>query len=136
MKFTTSILAIAFIAVPALAASYDDYEQYERSLSDVDVDVYERAFDATDDVVVTREDLDELFGREFVADIEERSPFGLGLLFKGIKAAVKIGKAAHHAHEAKKNHHNRREFIEDEDLELREFEEDDLLERENFDDLD
>jgi hypothetical protein len=134
MKFATSILAIALLAIPALAAS-SEYEQYERSLSDIDSDVYERGFDAVDDIIVTREDLDELFGREFVNDIEERSPFGLGLLFKGIKAAVKVGKAAHHAHSANQNHNNHKREFEDDELELRE-EFEDVYEREDFEDLD
>jgi len=97
MKFATSILAIALLAGPALTAS-SEYKQYEwvpaylvtyrmsfrlyarRSLSDIDSDFYERGFDDIDDVIVMKEDLDELFSREFVNNIEERSPNFVGIL--------------------------------------------------------
>jgi len=128
VKIATSVLAAALFACPVLAIS----EQYERSLTETDL--YDRDF-TVEDIVVTREDLDTFFGREFVSDIEERSPFGLGLLFKGIKAAVKIGKGAHKAHHVVGNNNNnnnnhRREFDGGE-FDLREFE-DDLEAREPF----
>ncbi|KIM37193.1 hypothetical protein M413DRAFT_448688, partial [Hebeloma cylindrosporum] len=112
MKFATSILAIAFIAIPTLAIST---EQYERSYDLAESDLYGREIE---DVVdnLTREDLDNIFGRELVNDIEERSPFGI---FTAIKAAVRVGKMAHNAVAARKNR-NRRELESYEDLEMRE----------------
>jgi len=107
VKLATSILAIALVAAPTLAVSSERY--YERN---------------TDDVLITRQDLENLFGREFVNEIEEREPFGLGFLVKGIRGAVKLGEKAHkaheHAHEAHEhlqnqnnNNHHKREFVED-----------------------
>jgi len=112
MKFATSILAIAFIAVPALAIST---EQYERSYDLAESDLYGRE---VDEIVenLTREDLDDIFGRELVNDIEERSPFGI---FSAIKAAVRVGKMAHNAVEQRKQNKNKRE-LESEELEMRE----------------
>ncbi|KAF8961757.1 hypothetical protein BDZ97DRAFT_1827856, partial [Flammula alnicola] len=79
----------------------------------------------------------DLFGREFVNDIENAAPSDLdSSCHKGIKAAVKLGKGAHKAHEATQNnnnnnnHHHRREF-EEEDFDLRELGED-IEEREPF----
>jgi hypothetical protein len=112
MKFATSILAIAFIAVPALAAST---EQYERSYDLAESGLYDREVDEIVDNL-TREDLDEIFGRELVDDIEERSPFGI---FTAIKAAFRVGKLAHNAIEQRK-HHNKRSLESYEDLETRE----------------
>jgi len=123
VRLATSVFAVALLAVPALASS----EQFERSVAESDV--YGRDFADVDDVLVTREDLEELFGRELINDIEERDPFGIFSIFKGIKAAVKIGKDVHKAHEAKEhlqnnnNHHHRREF-DDAEFDLREFDED------------
>ncbi|KAF8155485.1 hypothetical protein B0H34DRAFT_798666 [Crassisporium funariophilum] len=82
VKLATSVLALALVATPALAVSSGKY--YERN---------------TEDILITRNDLEELFGREFVNDIEEREPFGLGFLIKGIRGAVKLGQKAHKAHE-------------------------------------
>jgi hypothetical protein len=119
VRLANSIFAVALLAVPTLAA-YS--EQFERSVAESDL--YGRDFADVDDILVTREDLEELFGRELINDIEERDPFGLFSIFKGIKAAVKIGEDAHKAHEVKENlqgnnnKHHRREF--DEDLEARE----------------
>jgi len=121
VRLATSVFAAALLAVPALAASS---EQFERSVAESDL--YGRDFADVDDVLVTREDLEELFGRELINDIEERDPFGIFSIFKGIKAAVKVGKGIHKAHEAKEhvqNHRNRREF-DDEEFDLREFDED------------
>jgi hypothetical protein len=112
MKFATSILAIVFIAVPTLAAST---EQYERSYDLAESDLYDREVDEIVDNL-TREDLDDIFGRELVDDIEERSPFGI---FAAIKAAVRVGKLAHNAIQQRK-HRNKRSLESDEDLEMRE----------------
>jgi len=91
MKFATSVLAIVFIAVPALAISTEQYEcviylrYLSRSISNLwnrrsydlaERDVYGREVDEIVDNL-TREDLDAIFGRELVNDIEERSPFGI-----------------------------------------------------------
>jgi len=118
MKFAT-ILSIAFIAVPTLAMST---EQYERSYDVAESDVYGR--EAADEIVdqLTREELDDILGRELVDDIEERSPF----IFGAIKAAVKVGRVVAKAVQARKNRNKRElEFDErdlefDEDLEMRE----------------
>jgi len=121
VRLATSVFAVALLAVPALAASS---EQFERSVAESDL--YGRDFTDVDDILVTREDLEELFGRELINDIEERDPFGLFSVFKGIKAAVKIGKGIHKAHEAKEhmqNHRHRREY-DDGEIDLREFDED------------
>jgi len=129
VRLATSVLVASLLAIPALAAFS---EQFERSVTESDL--YGRDFVDIEDNLVTRELLDELFGREFTDDIEERSPFGLGLLFKGIKTAVKIGEKAHSAHSHashlqnnnnnnNNNRHHRREF-DDEEFDLREFDED------------
>jgi hypothetical protein len=87
---------------------------------------------------LTREDLDDIFGRELVNDIEERSPFGILSVFlswfalsevdsyrlyfansTAIKAAVRVGKMAHNAIEQRKQH-KKREFESYEELEMRE----------------
>jgi len=122
VRLATSVLAASLLAIPALAASS---EQYERSVAESDL--YGRDFLDVEDAMVAREQLEELFGRELVNDMEERSPFGLGLLFKGIKAVAKIGHKAHSAHDHAQNFQNnrqhRREF-DDEEFDLRDFDED------------
>jgi len=122
VRIATSVLAASLLAIPALAAFS---EQYERSVAESDL--YGRDFIDVEDTVIAREQLDEIFGREFVNDIEERSPFGLGFLVKGIKAAVKIGKKAHSAHShvsGNNNQNNHRREFDDEEFDLREFDED------------
>jgi len=139
VKLATSVLAVSLAALPALAAPS---KQYERSVAESDL--YSRDLANSDDIVVTREHLDELFGREFINDIEERSPFGLGMIFRGVKSAVKLGKDAahHHSHHGhmpsfgggsnnnNNNNNDRREFDEEE-FDLRDFDED-LEAREPF----
>jgi len=117
VKLATSVLAVSLLALPALAAPA---EFYERSVTEGDL--YGR--DQADAVIVTREDLYDIFGREFVDDIEERSPFGLGGL---LKVGEKLGgKFFRHSHISSSNNNNnnnpnnnRREFDEEE-LEARE----------------
>jgi hypothetical protein len=123
VRLATSVLAASLLAIPALAASS---EQYERSVAESDL--YGRDFLDIEDALAAREQLEEFFGRELVNDMEERSPFGLGFLFKGIKAITKIGHKAHEAHEHAENfknnrHQHRREF-DDEEFDLRDFDED------------
>jgi len=124
VRLTTSVLAVSLLAVPALAASS---EQYERSVAESDL--YGRDFNDVEDAVVAREELDEIFGREFVNDMEERGLFPFGAIFKGIKSIAKVGHKAHEAHEHAENFRNnrnnrhRREF-DDEEFDLRDFDED------------
>jgi len=88
-----------------------------------------------DDVVVTREDLNEIFGRELVDRLEERDPFGLGLLFKGAKLAFKAVQKIRHKRSLVEDDLSERE--DELDLVDRDFDdEEDLLEREYYEDLD
>jgi len=118
VKLATSVLAVSLLALPALAAPA---ERYERSVAESDL--YDRDIANVGNIIVTREDLYEIFGREFVDDIEERSPFGLGAIFHVAKAIA--GKVGHHSHHIpsmgsnSNNNNNRREFDEEE-LEARE----------------
>jgi len=119
VKLATSVLAVSLLALPALAAPA---ERYERSVAESDL--YDRDLANVGNIIVTREDLYEIFGREFVDDIEERSPFGLGAIFHVAKAIA--GKVGHHSHHIpsmgsnnNNNNNNRREFDEEE-LEARE----------------
>ncbi|KAJ3515075.1 hypothetical protein NLJ89_g1991 [Agrocybe chaxingu] len=127
VRIALPTLAVALLAIPALAQFSDVSER-----DVLENDLYERFFDDGDDIVLTREDLDALFGREFVNDVEARDPF-LGLLFKGVKAAVKIGKGIHKAHQAKQHHNNhRKRELEIDDMSTRELVGDDLEERDPF----
>ncbi|CAA7268265.1 unnamed protein product [Cyclocybe aegerita] len=127
VRIALPTLAVTLLVIPALAQLSDVSER-----DVLENDLYSRIFDDGDDIVVTREDLDALFGREFVDDMEARDPF-LGLLFKGIKAAVKIGKGIHKAHSAKEHHKNhRKRELEIDDVSTRELVGDDLEEREPF----
>jgi len=122
VKLVTSVLAVSLLALPAFAAPA---ELYERSVAASDL--YDRDLANVADILVTREDLYEIFGREFVNDIDERSPLGLGALFHIAKGLA--GKAGHHSHHHmpsvdfnnnnNNNNNNRREFDEEE-LEARE----------------
>jgi hypothetical protein len=126
VKLATSVLAVSLLALPALAAPA---ERYERSVAESDL--YDRDLANVGNIIVTREDLYEIFGREFVDDIEERSPFGLGAIFHVAKAIA--GKVGHHSHHHipsvdlnsnnNNNNNNRREFDEEE-FDLRDFDED------------
>jgi len=84
------------------------------------------------------EDLEEFFARELSdIDLEERDPFGLGLLFKaatkGVKALTKIGKHHHHASGGNNNNNHKRELEDLEEFFARELSEiDDLEERDPF----
>ncbi|PPQ86675.1 hypothetical protein CVT25_006750 [Psilocybe cyanescens] len=133
VRLATSIVAATLLVVPALAAT----QQFERDVSESDL--YTRSI-VDDDIVVTREDLIDVFGRDVVVDLEEREPFGLGLLFKAVKTGVKLGKKAHEAHHHvqhisgnnnNNNNHRHRRAFDEEELSAREFVED-LEEREPF----
>jgi len=87
-----SILAIAFIAVPTLAIPVRQYEwvifllrfhhsiinpRNRRSYNIADSDLYDREADQIVDHL-TREDLNDIFGRELVDEIDERAlPSGM-----------------------------------------------------------
>ncbi|KAH9478798.1 hypothetical protein JR316_0009259 [Psilocybe cubensis] len=127
VRLATTVVAATLLVVPALAAT----QQFER--------------DVSDDVIVTREDLIDILGRDVVTDLEERDPFGFGAIFKLVKTGVKLGKEAHKAHNHvqnaqnnrnnnRNNRHHRRAL--DEELSARQFEEEfDLASRELLDDL-
>jgi hypothetical protein len=108
VKIAATFFFAALVAIPAFANSAQQYQ---------------REFDL-DNIVVTREDLNTIFGREFVNDVEARSPFGLGLLFKGVKALTHLG---HHHH----NNNQRRDLIDEEDFYARDLSTD-IEEREPF----
>jgi len=86
VRLATSLLAVSFVVLPALAAPT---EQYERSVAESDL--YGRDPANLEDIIVTREDLEEIFGREFVNDIDER---GFGGAFRFAKGLA--GKFGHH----------------------------------------
>jgi len=92
VKLVSSVVAVSLLALPALAVSS---QQYERTVAEGDL--YGRDLADLDNIILTREDLDEIFGREFVTDIDERSP-GFGGLLRGAKVLAKLGrKGAEHA---------------------------------------
>jgi len=109
MKFVT-ILSVVFIAVPTLAISS---EHYERNYNVAESDLYDRE---ADEIVaeLTREDFIDMFGRDVVEDLEERSPF----IFGAIRAGFRIGKLVYKA--GRKHRLFRRDLEFDEDLEMRE----------------
>jgi len=124
MKFAT-ILSIVFIAVPTLAISA---EQYERSYNVAESDLYDREVDESVDYL-TREDLNDILGRELVDEIDERSPFGI---FTAVKAAFRVGKLVNNAVQSRKH---KRDLEFDYDLEMRE-DLNDIFGREVVDEID
>jgi len=126
VRLVTSVLAVSLVVLPALAVSS---KQYQRSVAESDL--YGRDLASLDDIILTREDLDEIFGREFINDFEARSPLSLGMVVNGAKAAMKLGKkAGRHSHHSdsfgssnNNDNNNRREFDEEE-FDLRDFDED------------
>jgi hypothetical protein len=104
VRHATSVLAISLLTLPVLVVSS---EQYERRVAESDL--YGRDLADLEDIILTREDLDEIFGREFVTDIDERSP-GFGTLFRGgAKVLGKLGrKGAQHMHSAQHSHSGHR----------------------------
>ncbi|KAF8907873.1 hypothetical protein CPB84DRAFT_1843724 [Gymnopilus junonius] len=69
VKFTTSIVAATLLSVPVLAAAS---QEYEREVAESDL--YGRDFPEDDVELLTREDLEDIFGRDFVEELEEREP--------------------------------------------------------------
>jgi len=93
VRLSTSILAASLLAVPALALSST---QYERSVAESDL--YGRDIADLENVILTRGDLNAIFGRELINAIEERSPINFGAVFKAGKKLVGMGKKAQEAH--------------------------------------
>lgn len=91
VRLATSILAASLLAVPALAVSS---EQYERSVAENDL--YGRDFVDVEETIATREELDEIFDREFLDELEVRDPslFGMVAKFASKGIAKGVGKAA------------------------------------------
>jgi len=88
VKFTTSVVVVALLSVPAIATSYEQYDRRNVAESDL----YGRDFISNDDILAVREDLDEFFGRELVDDLEERGG-GVGVLLrlaKGLRRAKSV----------------------------------------------
>jgi len=123
VRLATSVLAASLLVLPALAAPS---QQYERSVAESDL--YGRDLSET---IVTREDLEEMYGREYMDDLEERSPLGIGLIFKGIKALTHLG---HHAPSLGSNNNNHRREFDEEELNLRDLD-DMMVTREDLDEL-
>jgi len=101
VKLATSVLAATLLSVPVLAVAS---EEYERSLAESDL--YGRDFNPEDDaVLLTREDLEDIFGREFVEELEEREPIGFGMISKGFQV-LRHG-VGHFRHGGSGGHHFR-----------------------------
>jgi len=143
VKLSTSVITGSLLVVPALALSST---HYERNVAESDL--YGRDFADLDDIILTREDLNDIFGREFVSELEERSPIRIGGLVRGAKSLLKFGKSKH-AHSAEHEHEhghsgghfrhaqtavdnfqsNTQQQPADPSQQRREFDEDDIFER-------
>ncbi|KAF8155486.1 hypothetical protein B0H34DRAFT_798667 [Crassisporium funariophilum] len=90
VRFTSSIV-LAFAVVPALSLAS---QQYERTVAAADL--YDRGFHDIGTALAIRDELEQLYGRELIDDIAERSPFGFGAILKIGKKLTHLGHHSHH----------------------------------------
>jgi len=90
VRLYVSLLAVALAAGPALAFS----DEYERR-SELDGNLYERQFVDSQEIPVSREDHEYIYGREASDDFEAREPnWGSGF--------IRVGSKFFHSHSARK----------------------------------
>jgi len=86
VRLYVSLLAVTLAAGPALAFS----DEYERR-SELDSNLYEREFVDSQEMPITREDYEDLYGRDVFDDFEAREPNWLSLAGKGARALAHHG---------------------------------------------
>ncbi|KAF8808955.1 hypothetical protein BYT27DRAFT_7188495 [Phlegmacium glaucopus] len=72
VRLYASLLALILLTGSALAFS----DKYQRR-SELDRNLYRRDFVNAQEIPFTREDHEDIYGREDVKDIEAREPFGI-----------------------------------------------------------
>jgi len=90
VRLYVSLLAVALAAGPALAFS----DEYERR-SELDGNLYERQFVDSQEIPVSREDREYIYGREASDDFEAREP-------NWASGFIRVGSKFFHSHSARK----------------------------------
>ncbi|KAF9530611.1 hypothetical protein CPB83DRAFT_850624 [Crepidotus variabilis] len=126
VRVANSILLAAFFCGSAIA-HVADLELSGRDLSTYSGEIKARDLMDEDIMNLATRELSTVYARD--STLEERDPFGLGLI---LKAGFKIAKFA-----MRHRNHNKRSLDDENDLLERDwsFEEDDLVERNNYDTL-